>query len=83
VAKAAIAQWQSVGQVSGRVFPPQKYSGVVKVRVTSTKERPGENWEGCGLENRLFRKEQKLKPTRADRSFPPDRAEHSQEWLCH
>jgi hypothetical protein len=41
--------------VSGRLFPPQKYSGVVKVRVTSTNERPGENWEGCGLETRLFR----------------------------
>jgi len=56
---------------------------VVKVRVTSTKERPGEDWEGCGSENRLFRKEQMLEPTHADRSFPPDRAEHSQELLCY
>jgi len=66
--------------VSGRSFPPQKYSGVVKVRVTSAKEHPGESWEGCGLETRLFREEQKLKPTYAGRWFPP---EDRQECLPH
>jgi hypothetical protein len=40
-----------------RRFPPQNYSGVVKVRVTSV-ERPGECREGREFDTRLLRKKQ-------------------------
>jgi len=56
----------------GPKVPSAKVSGVVNVRVTSAKERSGEDWGGCGLETRLFRKGQKLKPIYASRLFPPD-----------